>query len=346
MSGKIEHGMTLERDRQRQGASLEFEEPCAAALDTIKSMSSDGKQLETLVAFVERELLPRGFVVKSNERVFNDEGIQIAEFDIEVNGKVGTTTIFWLIECRDRPGHGAAPGAWIEQLVGRRARFGFNKVTAVSTTGFAAGAVDFAKHQGIELREVTSLDPAEFKDWLHITEMLQVRRVTDLKHATIFLSPTEPEDFKKAAMDVIASANGSDAILTSSSSGARANLTQAFFGAVQSTEDAFRDVVVGKASKVRLVSNYLDKDHFLIETALGLVRVTQIEFFGELRLEETLVPVVKTAEYRHASTGEPISQFAAFAPQSILGMNVALELHRIADSGETHVTIRRLADDA
>jgi hypothetical protein len=309
-------------------------------------MSSDGKQLETLVAFVERELLPPGFSVKSNERVFNDEGVQIAEFDIEVNGKVGSTTISWLIECRDRPGHGAAPGAWIEQLVGRRMRFGFNKVTAVSTTGFAAGAVDFAKQQGIELREVASLDPSEFKDWLHITEMRQIRRVTDLKHATIFLSPTELDDLKQAAMDVITRAAGNDEILISSSSGARANLTNAFFGAIQSVDNAFKDVVVGKALKVRLMSDYRDDDHFLIETALGLVRVTQIEFLGELRVEETVVPVVKTAEYRHAGTGEPISQLAVFAPQSILGMNLALELHRMAESGETHVTMRRLPDDA
>ena len=309
-------------------------------------MSSDGKQLETLVAFVERELLPPGFSVKSNERVFNDEGAQIAEFDIEVNGKVGSTTISWLIECRDRPGYGAAPGSWIEQLVGRRMRFGFNKVTAVSTTGFAAGAVDFAKQQGVELREVASLNPTEFKDWLHITEMRQVRRVTDLKHATIFLSPTETDDLKRAALDIIAGAAGNDDILVSSSSGARANLTNAFFGAIQSVDNAFKDVVVGKPCKVRLQSNYLDEDHFLIETALGFVRVTQIEFIGELRVEETVVPVVKTAEYRHAGTGEPISQLAAFASQSILGMNLALELHRMADSGETHITMRRLPDDA
>ena len=80
--------------------------------------------------------LPVGFEVKSNERVFNDGGIQIAEFDIEIRGKVGTTMIAWLIECRDRPAQGAAPGSWIEQLVGRRNRFGFNKVTAVGVSEF------------------------------------------------------------------------------------------------------------------------------------------------------------------------------------------------------------------
>lgn len=315
-------------------------------LGVIKTMSSDGKQLEALVAFVERDLLPPGFSVQSNERVFNDEGIQIAEFDIEVHGKVGSTTISWLIECRDRPGQGAAPGAWIEQLVGRRMRFGFNKVTAVSTTGFAAGAVDFARQQGIELREVASLGPKDFKDWLLITEMRQVRRVTDLKGATIFLSPTEADDVKQAAMDVIARATGNDEILISSSSGARANMIDAFFDAIQSVENAFNDVAVGKPRKVQLLSNYLDDDHFLIHTAVGLAKVTQIAFIGELRVEEAVVPIVKTAEYRQAGTGDPISQLVAFGPQSILGMNFALELHRMAGSGETRVTMRRLPDDA
>lgn len=316
--------------------------PITSALGVKSTMSSDGKQLETLVAFVERELLPPGFSVKLNKRVFNDEGNQIAEFDIEMNGKVGSTTISWLIECRDRPGQGAAPGAWIEQLVGRRTRFGFNKVTAVSTTGFAVGAVDFAKQQGIELREVASLHPSEFKDWLHITEMRQIRRTTDLKHANVFLSPTEPDALEKAAIGVIAGATGNDEILISSSSGAHTSMNHAFFAAVQSVDDAFKDVEVGKPKAIRLLSSYLDGDHFLIDTSLGMTRVNQIEFIGELRMEETAVPVVKTAEYRHSGTGEPISQFVAFASQSMLGMNLSLELHRMVDSGITHVTVRRL----
>jgi len=80
-------------------------------------MSSDGKQLEALVSFVERTLVPQGFEVQTNTKVFNDEGIQVAEFDVEVRGKVGTTDIAWLIECRDRPSQGAAPASWVEQLV-------------------------------------------------------------------------------------------------------------------------------------------------------------------------------------------------------------------------------------
>ncbi len=45
---------------------------------------SDGKRLEALVAFVEKTLLPQGFDLKTNARVYDDEGGQIAEFDIEI----------------------------------------------------------------------------------------------------------------------------------------------------------------------------------------------------------------------------------------------------------------------
>jgi hypothetical protein len=60
----------------------------------------------------------------------------------------------WLIECRDRPSQGPAPGSWLEQLAGRKRRFKFDKVIAVSTTGFAPGAWQFAESEGISLRSV------------------------------------------------------------------------------------------------------------------------------------------------------------------------------------------------
>jgi hypothetical protein len=63
-------------------------------------------------------------------------------------------------------------------------------------------------------------------------------------------------------------------------------------------------------------------------------------------IEETDVPIVKTTEYNRTETGEVISQLAAFAPHSIFDMNLALEMHRVADTGETHIVMRRLPDDA
>jgi hypothetical protein len=308
-------------------------------------VNSDGKQLEALVSFVERTLVPPGFEVKANSRVFNDEGVQIAEFDIEIRGRLGSTTIAWLIECRDRPGQGAAPGSWIEQLVGRRDRFGFSKVTAVSTTGFAAGAADYARRAGIELREVANLHPSNFKDWLQISEMAQVRRIHDLKHANIFIAPAEADGVRAAAQRTIERTNGNDEFLVAALTNQRATVAQAFMGAVQAEPSAFEGVSVEHPKKVRLLCEYPGDDHFYIQTDLGNARVGSIEFIGELRIEETKIPVVRTVEYRQAESGEVISQLASFAPQSVLGVNFTLELHRMGKDGETHVLVRRRPGD-
>ena len=155
-------------------------------------MENDGKQLERLVAFVEQTLLPQGFDVKANTRMYNNAGAQIAEFDVEIRGRLGSTDIAWLIECGDRPTQGPSPGGWIEQLVGRRARFGFNKVTAVSTTGFAEGAVDSARQVGIELRAVRALTPEHFAGWLLMRRLHLTEHVHRLNGATLIPAATEP----------------------------------------------------------------------------------------------------------------------------------------------------------
>ena len=311
-------------------------------------MAADGKQLEALVSFVEKTLLPQGFDVKTNERVYNDDGIQIAEFDVEIRGKVGSTSIAWLIECRDRPGDGPAPGSWVEQLVGRRTRFGFNKVTAVSTTGFATGAIEFAQSQGIELREVKGLNPEEFTGWLVVRNLQHIERVSGLRHATLLVGEEESEKRKRALLEIISSASGDATFLKSSKTSESISPASAFLAAVGGVRTLFDDLVPnGPEKNVHLHVTYAnDEDHFVVETPIGAIRVQAIVFEGELRITKTLVPLTVTAEYRHAETGQPISQLAAFASQTIHGMKVSMEMHRMAESDETHIILRRVKDDA
>jgi hypothetical protein len=310
-------------------------------------MAADGEHLEALVAYVEKTLLPEGFAVTTNEHVFNDEGIQIAEFDIEIRGKVGSTTIAWLIECRDRPSSGPAPDSWIEQLVGRRTRFGFNKVTAVSTIGFAVGASEFAVEQGIELREVKALAPEEFSDWLSIRYIHHNERNTTLINATLLLEESEPKDKNRALADILSKSDGNTAFLKSSKSGDTITPASAFSNAAGGIEGIFDNLIAnGPKEKICLHANYTDDDHFVVETAEGPVRLCSIVFDGEISSKETLIPLMITAEYRHADTGEVISQVASFAPQSINGMKFSTEMHKMSDTGETHVILRRVADNA
>lgn len=124
---------------------------------------NDGKKLEELVKLVESIDLPPGFKVETNTPVYDDDNNQIAELDILITGKVGTVNYRTLYECRDRPSGGAADGAWIQQLIGRRDVLGLTSVVAVSTTGFSPSAEKFAKDRNIELRTVDTLTEADIR---------------------------------------------------------------------------------------------------------------------------------------------------------------------------------------
>jgi hypothetical protein len=309
-------------------------------------VANDGKQLEDLVAFVERTLVPQGFDVKTNQKVFNDEGVQVAEFDVEVRGKVGTTPIAWLIECRDRPGTGPAPGSWIEQLVGRRARFGFNKVTAVSTTGFAPTAVPFARLQGIELREVASLSAEAFSSWLELRGISQRIHQPILNSVRLLLRSDATAAEREAVADVLKQATGWSQFLRSSTTGLLASATAVFVSVVQK-RNLFDDIVPGSEPRpVQIHALFTDSDHFLLDTSVGGVRVESILFFGTLKVVDRFVPIASSSEYRNLETGEVISQVATFEPHEVQGMRFAFEMHHLGETGETHLLLRKLDRDA
>jgi Restriction endonuclease len=310
-------------------------------------MKHDGKQLEALVSFVEETFVPEGFKVTTNDRVFNDDGIQIAEFDVLVQGKVGTTEFQWLIECRDRPSSGAAPTSWIEQLVGRRVRFNLNKVTAVSTTGFAAGAHEFAQTQGIELREVRALTPDDFADWLALRFISNTVRHTSLSGIYFALEPNTPQELYDALASELASFSGDTPLLRATSNGEMISPAQAFSGVASANPDLFEGLEPnGVAKLVRVVNRYPDHDHFEISTKAGVVSIKEISFTGEVRLNEFKLPIIYTGEYRDSKTGAPISQVVTYAPQSIMGQKFSTELHKMAQTGETHVILRKVSNDS
>jgi|GEM_PF-1089346 len=309
-------------------------------------MRSDGKGLEGIVSFVERTLLPKGFDVRTNKRIYNDDGAQIAEFDIEIRGKVGSTEIAWLIECRDRPGQGSAPGSWIEQLVGRRTRFGFNKVTAVSTTGFAAGAAEFAQREGIELREVKSVAVEEFAGWLAIGEFRSFTRMIKLDYARLLIDEKEDEDKRTALTKLITESSGDTKFLRSSINGELASNVMVFHGTVLRLGNLFDDLEPnGPRKPVAINACFSDEDHYIVDTSSGPVDIKGIVFRGEIYICEKIIPLVNTAEYRSTETGEPISQVAIFEPQKIHGVDMALEFHHMADTGETHVILRKTSSN-
>ena len=56
---------------------------------------TDGSRLEQMVSLIEGLRLPEGFQVRTNRREFDPGGAVIAEFDIEIEGPVGSSTYRW-----------------------------------------------------------------------------------------------------------------------------------------------------------------------------------------------------------------------------------------------------------
>lgn len=301
---------------------------------------SDGKQLEEFVAFVECLHLPEGFQIETNRQVVNDDGIQIAELDIEIKGKVGTTEFYWLIECRDRPSSGAAPGGWIEQLVGRRLRFKINKVTAVSTTGFSAGAVEFAREAGIELREVKSLTPEDFTCLLSDGPMMHIDRRYGLLDYCLLIDPEESEDRRRALEEVICSIDGDTPFLRLSATGELLSTFAAFMDAADNEGTLFGSLQAnGPAKDVDLQAGFAGSDCF-VDTSAGAVRVRAIRFRGQLSIAQTPLPIVSAKRYELVGSGETVSQFIEFAPFGYRGIRYSIERHREGEDGPIHVRLR------
>ena len=304
-------------------------------------MTADGKKLESWVRFVEQTLVPKGWEVKSRERVYDDDGVQIAEFDVQIAGQVRTTRFRWLIECRDRPSEGPQSGDWIEQLAGRRHRFEFDRVTAVSTTGFTRGAFKAAEDLSVELRELSGLAYGAAQ-WLGLTFMGRVERRYNLTNAMLLVDPQESEARKNALLRAIGVEGGR--VLRAIHTGVVSTGAEAFMGTMETSgegERQFATIQPGGTKPVRYHVEYInDDDHFVVDTDEGTVRIKAIDFSGELSIHESVAPLLQVREYRISDSGEVIAQIASFAEMDVHGMKVAFEMHHFPEGG-THITLRK-----
>lgn len=301
-------------------------------------MKSDGKDLEQLVAHVERTL-SKGHTVETGIRTFLDDGSPGAEFDIIVSGKVDGAPYSWSIECRDRAGKGDA--AWIQQLAGRRLQFGHNWVTAVSTTGFTRAAKAAAHTLGIELRVVERLAPEHFRGWAPGFDVLgnHVHRMETETCKVNLRGDTQADLMAEAKAHMAAS--GLDApILRTSNRDERHSVSDAVLGFLNA-KDAWNNVPrTGTLYPFAFKILYgLDDDHYLMDLPSGaVVRVWQIEWSGKLSVTEHEAPVVDRRQYRQQGSSRIISQVVVFEPVFLGGEQpVRLELHRIGDQEEPNL---------
>jgi len=303
-------------------------------------MSKGGRTLELLVAFIESALVPRGFSVTHGEKVYNEAGSQLAEFDIIIRGPIGGGSISWLIECRDRPAAGAADGQWIQAVASRRDLFKFDKVTAVSTSGFSPSAIHAARELNVELRRVETVTPDSF-GWALLGPMTYTSRQLTVKRAKILFSPLETEADLASAKDAITGRKISEPLFRVSNEHELRSVFDTvnkivdhfghFENIVPNTQpQTFSEVVHFTESEPRLVLPIASQD----------VPVMGIDYELELSVTVAEIPIASVSQYI-ADDGQTISENIQFEAMPVGGAKMAVALHNIPDQG-THVVLYRL----
>lgn len=160
------------------------------------SSSKKGEHFEEIIKQIEEIKLPKNFKIKARERIYED-GFQLAEFDIDIQGEIDGAPVKWLFECRDRPSEKKSPTAWIEQLIGRKHLYNYSEVTAVSTTGFSEGAKIVAKKGSIGLRESSQITFEAVKSWINFSTVTIMTPIGKLIESNIFFDKTHLEKIEK-----------------------------------------------------------------------------------------------------------------------------------------------------
>jgi hypothetical protein len=300
--------------------------------------SNDGKQLERFVSAVEEMLVPKGVDVSVSSKVFDDDGVQIAEFDIEISGKIGSVEMKWLIECRDRPSAGAAPGSWIEQLSGRRRLHRFNKVTAVSTTGFSPSAHHAAERLDIELRELKSADAKDLS-WLLREKLPLVQEACTLIHIEVFLPDEIALEEREALLAQKFNVNTLDPIFVSEA-GHRMSGPDIYIQTLLQNPSLTGGITTGgEPQTVNVITEFEKSDPVYLEVGGRRYPIKSLGLQGTVRRQVDEVDF-EAFTYGGIEAKEPIAEIAKLSFEDVKGVPITLEFHKLHQSDSINVIAR------
>jgi hypothetical protein len=253
-------------------------------------------------------LIPKGFEIEARERIYNNTGVQIAEFDIVIKGKLGSAQLKWLIECRDRPSEGPAPAGWIEQLSGRRQRFNFDKVMAVSSTGFSDGAKEEARRTGIDIRAMDSLTYESVMSWLPLNAPLVVNRglFGDVRlHVADDITPDELKNFNANLKTIDPQAP----VIFDTKIGKTLSISQLWQAVLKKNHQLFNDLLPNEEPKSLTIKHSCEESEYEIKIGSYSATLVQVEFLAYLSVVIPQMPLTEIHGYAD-SDGESIATIA------------------------------------
>lgn len=234
---------------------------------------------------------------------------------------------------------------WIEQLAQKRNDLNASRAVAVSPNGFSKDARAKAEHEGIELREFSELSQEEVQSWCKVGEISCFTRRALLSHISVELdsktvddSVAVPDDLKQR----LAKLDLGDKLFIAKGRGELQSV-QTIWRNLVGTEPVFDGAPQdGRHVPRRFKIQYPNEsDRFLLEPMPARPEVAAIVVEAELWLERTQVPISRIHQYV-SDDGAHVETVEYYVEAK--NARRVVSLHRLVESGELAVTVRRLED--
>lgn len=134
-------------------------------VEQVKRQSTEWRKFELLVTQIERQLAPKGAVVKSPDKIKDKITRRMREVDASIRYEIDSKPFLITVECRKR--NKKQDDTWLEQVITKRDKIGANRTIVVSEKGFSKSAILTAQHYGIDLRRIDDITDSEIADWIN-----------------------------------------------------------------------------------------------------------------------------------------------------------------------------------
>jgi len=151
-----------------------------------------GRLLELTIQAIERLLASANVQIQSPGLIPDRDTGRQREIDVVISGKIGSSEVLGIVECRDRQGRQDV--RWIEEIESKRASVRANFAIAVSSSGFTTGATQKAKALGISLRTLENLALEDFSNWFDCQDYRSVNEQFDNLQVRLISSENLPPE--------------------------------------------------------------------------------------------------------------------------------------------------------
>jgi Restriction endonuclease len=257
-----------------------------------------GRDLEILVANLEKHLGDTGIQVTSPDYIVGRRSGSRREVDVALRAKIGSSNLLVIVECRDR--NETEDVTWVEQLASKREDVGADKAVAVSAVGFTEGAKNAAATYGIPLRTLQQVDLSEVLLWFPFQEMQLHKLCWTLHHTEIAVDQDALESLRSVAdqSESPETLRAGDVPFRAKRDGSLAPIWQHLWNDLPGPR--LYEEVPSHGTRIPYVVQLQfpnEQLRYQVQTAVGFIDVMEITLFADLWIERQLVPLAAVRSY-------------------------------------------------